>query len=335
MTISYISSAFAYASSGLPTVSETLTMPTHASGDLIVGFAFRDGNNTPYPAVPSGENWSALDQGGGTGFGGISIATTSFYKIATSSAENFGTATDATGVQVVVYRSSTGSINMGAHAMNWNLSVGTGSDVLYAALTLTDSPNSWVAAQVGHRRTDTSLETPPTGMTMRANPRHASSSEGGIFDTNGTVSSWSDQTVTVGGTTTGNGWVVQMYEIVEGASNQNITAALFTNTETTYGATVTATYAITGALFTDTNTFYSATINQTGPGAQTIFADVFNNTPTFFSATISQFSAPQSITGSLFTNTNTFYSAEISNPGIPAPGGGDGGWCIIRRRRAN
>lgn len=334
MTVSYISSAFAYAASGLPTVSETLTMPTHASGDLIVGFAFRDGNNTPYPTMPTGVNWSALDQGGGTGFGSISIATTSFYKIATSSSESFGTATDATGVQVVVYRSDTGSINIGAHAMNWNTSVGTGSDVLYAALTLTNSP-SWVAAQVGHRRTDTSLETPPTGMTMRANPRNGGSSEGGIFDTNGTVASWTDQTVTVGGTTTGNGWVVQMYEIVEGASTQTITGALFTNSETFYGATISALNTITGALFTNTITFYGATISQTGPGVQNIDGALFTNSNTFFVAVISQFSAPQSITGARYNNSQTFYAAEIANPGIPAPGGGGSGYDIIRRRRLN
>lgn len=334
MTVSYISSAFAYAASGLPTVSETLSMPTHAAGDLIVGFAFRDGNNTPYPAVPSGENWSALDQGGGTGLGGISIATTSFYKIAASSSENFGTATDATGVQVVVYRSDTGSINIGAHAMNWNTSVGTGSDVLYAALTLTNSP-SWVAAQVGHRRTDTSLETPPTGMTLRENPRAGGSSEGGIFDTNGTVASWSNQTVTVGGTTTGNGWVVQMYEIVEGASTQTITPALFTNTNTFYDATISTLTTITPALFTNSNSFFGATISQTGPGTQNIDTALFTNSNSFFAATISQFSAPQSITAARHNNTNTFFGAEVANPGIPAPGGGGSGYDIIRRRRLN
>src|SRR4051812_8291221 len=91
MAISYVSDASAAAS--------TVAMPTHAAGDLIVAFAFRDGSVTN-PSLPSG--WT--DVGAPTGANLCSIRMG--FKIAASSSETTGTWAAATGVTVAVYRKS-------------------------------------------------------------------------------------------------------------------------------------------------------------------------------------------------------------------------------------
>jgi hypothetical protein len=101
-----------------------------------------------------------------------------------------------------------------------------------------------------------------------------------------------------------------------GAGTQNVTGALFTNTNTFYGATVTATYTVTGGLFTNAQTFYQATVSQDG-APQAITGALYTNDQTFYGATIAN--VDQFITGALFTNSQIFYSGTVSGGVVAAP----------------
>lgn len=189
---------------GSATGTTSATMPAHQAGDLILCWAYRDGSNT-LPTLPSGQNWSILN--GVTG-----ANTNSAYlvaKVAASSSEAVGTFTSATSVVVQVYRPRTGyTATWGAVAAN----TGASTTVNYPALTLqTGDGSSWVAAFSGHRSTNTSLETPPAGMTLRSAVVDATDEAAG-FDTNGGVAAWPSTNVSVGGTS--SGWRSAVAEIV-------------------------------------------------------------------------------------------------------------------------
>lgn len=193
MAISYINSGGAQAN--------TITIPSsHASGDLLLMFAFRDGNTTS-PSIPAG--WTSVGLNSGT-----LCSSTVAYKVAASGSETSGTWTNADALLCHVYRgqkSSSPVVNSGAQT-------GTGTTVNYSGIvTMTDPGNSWVTRMSGHTSIDTALETPPSGHTFRAGNVGATCEVAG-FDTNGAVSSSSFAGVSVGGTS-GN-WVSKTLEIL-------------------------------------------------------------------------------------------------------------------------
>jgi hypothetical protein len=89
----------------------------------------------------------------------------------------------------------------------------------------------------------------------------------------------------------------------------SITGALFTNTQTFYTATVSASYGIAGTLFTDADTFYAATVASLA----TITGALFTDADTFYAATIVADGGPQTITGALAANDNEFFGATVSS----------------------
>ena len=96
--------------------------------------------------------------------------------------------------------------------------------------------------------------------------------------------------------------------IEAGGSPQGITGALYTNSNTFYGATVgRGTVTITGALVSNAQTFYAATV---GRGAVDIAGALFTNSPAFYGATIT--TGAGIIPGELFANGQTFYGATLS-----------------------
>ena len=123
MSISLISNAQA--------LSDTLTMPTHATGDLILGIGTND-NAATVPTKPAG--WTALlSIGAGTSAIGV------YYKYAQSNAETFGTWTNADHVSVTVWRGSANTI-----VWPWLISTNTG----------TSANMNWLAQTAGTFRTD-------------------------------------------------------------------------------------------------------------------------------------------------------------------------------------
>jgi hypothetical protein len=178
------------------------TIPTHQPGDLIVIYAWRS-DSTSIPTLPAG--WRTIDNRGAN--------TTAFYlayKIATTNSETTGTWTNATGVQVGVWRgvdlvTPIGSVTQVGDTSNNNIN--------YKNHYFTNTVGgSWYAAFVSHPNPDILIEnSAPTGMVHRA---HSEGASGGIalHDTNGGVTSWSAQTVSLGGTVGGR-WTVSSFEI--------------------------------------------------------------------------------------------------------------------------
>ena len=111
-------------------VSNTLTMPTHATGDLILGFGTND-NSTTAPTLPTG--WDAL-LSIGSGTGAVLVA----YKYAQSNAETFGTWTNADHVSVTCWYGS-------SNTMVWPWFIST--------QTATSTNMTWAAQATGTFRT--------------------------------------------------------------------------------------------------------------------------------------------------------------------------------------
>ena len=181
---------------------KTATMPAHQAGDFIFVWAYRDNSVTP-PVAPSGEGWINLHNSTGSNTNSGLLA----YKVATSSSETVGTFLVATTVNIVVYRPSAYvALSIGSMATQG----GTGS-VVYPAINLQNKDNtSWVLAFAGHRSTNTTLQTPPPGMVLRANTVDASD-ETAVFDTDGAVNSWTSKTVAMTGDS--SGWRTVVMEL--------------------------------------------------------------------------------------------------------------------------
>lgn len=214
MAISYVGAASAAATS--------LTLPTHQAGDLLLLFAYRSGSTSP-PTIPSG--WTAISQGGNNNNSAVLA-----YRLAAGAGTASGTWTNATHISSTAYRSSTGTLEVGAEGAD-----GGSSDTLtYSGLTLQDPDNSsWVAAFSAHRQA-TNVETVPTGMTNRTST--ATSGESAAHDTNGTVTTWTAQTVVVSPSSGGTqGWrtaVVEIREVIARVLTADVRALALTGLAT-------------------------------------------------------------------------------------------------------
>ena len=123
MSISLVSNAQA--------ATNTVSMPTHATGDLLLVCTTND-NATTTPTLPTG--WINLwALGSGTG------AMTVGYKYAQSNAETTGTWTNADQISVTVWRGSANTI-----VWPWQISANTG----------TSTNMSWAAQGAGLFRTN-------------------------------------------------------------------------------------------------------------------------------------------------------------------------------------
>jgi hypothetical protein len=165
----------------------TLSMPSHQPGDLLVAIAFRH-DGTPAPSAVSGwRNIRAVSANGN----GTRIAE----KIAASANETFGTWTNASQVAVIVYRSGN-YIHCGFQQSQ----AGTTDTVTFNAITATnyveqdlDRLHIGITSYVDN---NTSAIAAPTGMVNIANVQGASAGCLSIHDTDGLRSSaWAVQSV--------------------------------------------------------------------------------------------------------------------------------------------
>lgn len=186
---------------GFATGTTSCTLPTHQAGDLILIFAYRDGNTTA-PSLPAGY-WNITNNGANTNSMRVG------YRIAPSAGTSSGTWTNATSVIAVVYR--------GARVGTFAVGGAASTTVNYPAITLLKSDNtSWVVSGAGHRSIDTSIEAAPSGMT-NVNSVLDATDELAVHDTNGTASSWSSTNVSVGGTS--SGWRSCVVELIDAGSS--------------------------------------------------------------------------------------------------------------------
>ncbi len=186
----------------------SVTMPTHAIGDLMIFFAYRDGSTTnPTIGTGSPTTWTSITNT----TDGTSCSVSAGWKIAAATNETSGTWTNASRCIVLVYR---GQLSSGTPIGTFQPTSGTTSTITYTTDALTNSNvigSSWFCAFAGMSTVDTALETPPTGMTLRQNDVDATA-EASAFDTNGpATANWPSTNVSAGGTN-GN-WVSMVIEI--------------------------------------------------------------------------------------------------------------------------
>lgn len=197
---------------GQATGTNTVTLPTHEPGDMVILFAFRDGNATP-PTEPTGLGWETITTRAGT-----SCSARVSWRRARNTGTTAGSWTNATSVVALVYRGATGP---GAS----NVNSGSSTTVNYPALSLSDAGGgAWVVGFAGHRSTNTNLQNAPSGMTNRANTQDATDEASG-HDTNGPVTTWTSTNVAVGGTS--SGWVSVVVEIWSTGTAHQTGSALF------------------------------------------------------------------------------------------------------------
>lgn len=192
----------------------SVTMPTHRVGDILIGFAFRDGSTTN-PTIPTG--WTNVTNT----TDGTSCSLSIGYKIAASSSETSGTWTSASRMIVLCYRGQkqdTSATPLGTIAAT----AGTTNTLTYTSRTLAASNvtgSSWFIAFAGHRSVDQALETPPTGMTLRDSSVDATC-EVAAFDTNGPATAdWPSTNVALAGTA--SGWQTVVVELKSWGSGMN------------------------------------------------------------------------------------------------------------------
>jgi hypothetical protein len=187
MSITFIGSAGVEANS--------ITLPTHQAGDLIIIYAFRAAS--AIPSIPSG--WfsvyaRASASGGNRG-------THIGYKVAATSGETSGTWTNASALFAIVYRHDTNYLIIGGDASGASNS----TSLPYGLLNGYNSQNnddrfrgesSRVGLGVWALTNNADLEQAPSGTTNRANYVGATY-EAAWHDTNTAAASYAGATITL------------------------------------------------------------------------------------------------------------------------------------------
>jgi len=188
----------------------SVTPPTHASGDMLVAFAYRDGNNNT-PAVPAG--WTAFTA---TGLIGVNTnCCVAAYKVAASPSETCTGWTNATGlICAVVKAAGAGPLGIGVDSEqvtgNTNAPTATG-------LTLSNTDgHSVVLFFAGHRNTTQDSTQVPAGMSLGVGGTGNGSActIGGAYTTTG-VAAWASANAAWGGVA--SGWASITVEITGAA----------------------------------------------------------------------------------------------------------------------
>ncbi len=150
---------------GSSAAANSIAIPTHVAGDLIVIWAYRDGSTTP-PTVPTAggtvPTFTTID--GPTGANACSAVCA--WAVAAGTTDTSGTWTNATGLSVEVWRGQSSS-PIGGHAQS-GASVASGANIAIPAITLTDaSGNSAILAFAGWQ-TVTAWNAAPAGYTQQS-----------------------------------------------------------------------------------------------------------------------------------------------------------------------
>jgi len=167
----------------------TCNVPTHSVGDLILIAAIGSSSGTP-PVVPAGFTPLFI--------GSIAVG----YRIATSTSDTSGQWTNAVAMVCHVYSATIGQVLVGSFV----------TDVQAAAqfinfptiLLRANAPgrSSWLVSFAGifqdnHGASDDIIGTAPSGMVTRTALEGVAVSELASFDTNGTVGSWTLQSMDI------------------------------------------------------------------------------------------------------------------------------------------
>lgn len=202
MAIQFVSSASSN--------TNTITMPTHQAGDMLIMFAYKF---NPGPVTPSG--WSDVAVTPET-YAKVS------YKIATSSSETSGTWTNATTLICMVYRGVYGIGRAGYIAGDTSTTMTFPGPM---SLVNTDG-TSWVAMFGAIE--NYSLTWPATTAGGRARRQlHApggTNREAAVYDTNGGVASWSADSISLGSVSQKYSFSVELLEHAPASTKPTIVA---------------------------------------------------------------------------------------------------------------
>jgi len=196
---------------GVAAGTNSATLPAFNSGDIAICFAFRDGNTTN-PTITA--TFSTITD---TSDGTSCSASIGWRRLVVGDTTT-GTWTNASRVVVVVYRGCEPFITPvggGANGANTN------NTVVYTTLSMTRGDGtSWVVGLVGHRSTDTTIDsTSISGMTARGGGVDATA-EAHAWDTNGGVASWSSTNQGISGTA--SGWITRTVELLALPAQANV-----------------------------------------------------------------------------------------------------------------
>jgi hypothetical protein len=185
---------------------DSATIPSHAAGDLIVAFAYRDGNNTR-PALPSGQGWTELTSANGANSNSHTVA----IKTAAGSSEATGTFTNATSFIVVVVKTDISGGLLGYK--NGAPSGAQSSTLSFAGFTLDDPySSSRVMLFAGHRSTNTTTDAAPADFTNITSVLDGTDEAAAHRSTN-LLSTFNTITQSVGGTS--SGWRTHTLEVYD------------------------------------------------------------------------------------------------------------------------
>lgn len=203
-----VEAVIAYSGSCTGTTSCTISTGV-AAGDIIFGFAFRDGNNTA-PTIPG--DWTTISNGAGSNSNGTAWA----WKVATGTSEASGTWSSATSLVLVSFSGANTSAIGGAPGT----AQGSSTTTTYpdADTFTTGDGTSWVIACCGTRSADTNIEsTTPSGLSAtNAVTVEDGTDAAACYNSNGGLSSWAGVTASIGGTS--SGWHCKSAEILVAAA---------------------------------------------------------------------------------------------------------------------
>lgn len=196
---------------GSSVAATSVTIPAHIAGDLIVIWAYRDGNTTP-PTVPTAggtvPTFTVIDNPTGAN----ACSAVCAYAVAAGTTDTSGTWTNATGISVEVWRGQS-SAPIGGHAQS-GASVASGGNLAVPAITQQDTTGNSVLLAFAGWQTVTAWSAAPTGYTQRSNV----STECEALTKNSTTS---DGTFNVSGTASGSGGTrTQQVEILADVGNR-------------------------------------------------------------------------------------------------------------------
>lgn len=175
----------------------TITIPTHAKGNLIVIAAAR-GDSGTLPTIPSG--WLIANA---RSLNSPTKSVLLAYKIATSSAETSGTWTSAQLLACGVWSDTTfllaGTVNNANGTVNNTVNYGpvsAASGVLASNLRMQQA-SGYLLGVAYSKQINSGIDTPPSGMSLVANGQGVSANQIAIHETTAAVSSWPSTNVTV------------------------------------------------------------------------------------------------------------------------------------------
>lgn len=181
----------------------SVTLPTHAPGDLILIWAYRDGNTTP-PSVPSASGtvpaWADILAPTGAN----TNSARSAYFVATAANHTSGTWANATGIASIVISDPNpndpigDAVQSGATANN---------QAIAPALTVPNLDGTSVFVQFYGHRTVTAWSTAPSGYTARS-----SAATEVLVSTKDTTTT--DGSVTQSATSTASGYRGEQIEVL-------------------------------------------------------------------------------------------------------------------------